>query len=205
MSSRVVFFAVLLPLVAAAPPAAAQSVNSPERIDLLIEQESEREAALRRECENKQDAATIAGEIVVCGQRENDAASAGWDQEEWENRYAAETRGRDPVDPCGPMCGIFKGKPTVGGLCIPGLQKCPPPPALIVDLAALPQAPPGSDADRIARGLAPLGDAASRSDKPPETLREQSDSEALGLPSPPDFAEVEPLNRVESVEPEAQR
>ncbi len=51
--------------------------------------------------------------------------------------------------------GIFKGKATIGGLCIPGLQKCPPPPALIIDVSALPQAPAGSDADKIAKGEIP--------------------------------------------------
>ena len=37
---------------------------------------------------------------------------------------------------------------------------CPPPKALMIDIEALPEAPPGSDADRIARGLAPNGSAA---------------------------------------------
>ena len=61
----------------------------------------------------------------------------------------------------------------MGSLCIPGLQKCPPPPAIVVDFAALPDAPPGSDADRIARGLPPLGRDGPR------------------LPPPPDFADEE--------------
>ncbi len=51
--------------------------------------------------------------------------------------------------------GIFTGPATIGGLCIPGLQKCPPPPALMIDLAALPQAPEGSDADKVAKGQIP--------------------------------------------------
>ncbi|WPZ03359.1 hypothetical protein T8S45_11040 [Blastomonas marina] len=33
-----------------------------------------------------------------------------------------------------------------------------PEPVLIIDLEAIPEAPPGSDADRVARGLAPRGD-----------------------------------------------
>ena len=47
--------------------------------------------------------------------------------------------------------GIFKGAPTV-------TFGSPPPPVYMIDVAALPEAPPGSDADRIARGLAPRGD-----------------------------------------------
>ena len=41
------------------------------------------------------------------------------------------------------------------GLCI--VPPCPPPPVYMIDVTALPEAPPGSDADRIARGLAPRG------------------------------------------------
>ncbi|GMM94549.1 hypothetical protein MTsN3n11_28520 [Qipengyuania sp. MTN3-11] len=189
-------------LAMAAPASlAAQTSGPPERIDLTIDQDSERIAALRRECEEKQEAAQVSEEIVVCAQIEDDAASAGWDQEDWENRYAAETRGRDPVDPCGPNCGIFKGEPTIGGLCIPGLQKCPPPPALIVDFSTLPEAPPGSDADRIARGLLPLGNSGPSPEPAPAT----GETDSLGLPPPPDFAgsEREAVSPAESGGPAA--
>ena len=53
--------------------------------------------------------------------------------------------------------GIFTGPATVGNLCIPGLAKCPPPPVYIIDFDALPDPPPGSDADLIARGEKPAG------------------------------------------------
>jgi len=46
--------------------------------------------------------------------------------------------------------GIFKGKATVTGGCF--LQGCPPPPAYIVNFEDLPDAPEGSDADKIAKG-----------------------------------------------------
>ena len=51
--------------------------------------------------------------------------------------------------------GIFTGPATVSGLCV--IPPCPPPPVYMIDVTALPEAPPGSDADRIARGLAPRG------------------------------------------------
>ena len=51
--------------------------------------------------------------------------------------------------------GIFKGPATVSGLCI--IPPCPKPPVYMIDFSTLPEAPPGSDADRIARGLAPRG------------------------------------------------
>lgn len=55
--------------------------------------------------------------------------------------------------------GIFKGPATVSGLCF--IPPCPKEAALIIDVTALPQAPPGSDADRIARGLPPRGQEGS--------------------------------------------
>ena len=51
--------------------------------------------------------------------------------------------------------GIFKGPATVSGLCI--IPPCPKPPVYMIDFSTLPDAPPGSDADRIGRGLAPRG------------------------------------------------
>ncbi len=84
-----------------------------------------------------------------------------------EDDYARRTMNKgnpQGPDPCGPMCGIFKGEPTAGGFC--GLNRCPPPPAILIDVTALPQAPPGSDADRIARGLPPLGRDAPRREDP---------------------------------------
>ncbi len=37
------------------------------------------------------------------------------------------------------------------------IPPCPPEQPIIIDLEAIPEAPPGSDADRVARGLAPRG------------------------------------------------
>lgn len=95
-------------------------------------------------------------EIVVCAEDEGD-------QSEFRVKSSSEL---DPTseeaiddglprapDVAGP--GIFTGPATIGSLCIPGLQKCPPPPALIIDVTALPQAPEGSDADKIAKGEMP--------------------------------------------------
>ena len=49
---------------------------------------------------------------------------------------------------------VYPGVVVARGCFIP---PCPPPPVYYIDVAALPEAPPGSDADRIARGLAPRG------------------------------------------------
>ena len=134
--------------------------EEPEVIDLLVRAQ-QREIDQRRieQCEREQEAAKISGEIVVCREivDDSDRYTTG-DRERTQQRYAEETMfANDPQAPDVAGSGIFKGPATVGSLCIPGLQKCPPPPALIIDLSALPEAPPGSDADRIARGLPPLG------------------------------------------------
>ncbi len=94
-------------------------------------------------------------EIVVCAREQDNSqfrvkSSAELDPKS--EKALADGLPRAP-DVAGP--GIFKGEPTIGSFCIPGLQKCPPPPALIIDLSALPQAPEGSDADRIAKGEIP--------------------------------------------------
>ncbi len=164
-----------------APPTQA---SPPDRIDLLAQSReiaSENAEGELENCSETDEATLISGEIVVCRRSRDDTAAYGFDKKAWQERYAAETRGADPVDVAGP--GIFRGAPTVGGLCIPGLQKCPPPPAIVVDFAALPDAPPGSDADRIARGLPPLGRDGPR--LPPPTSQT---AETLDLPPPPDFA-----------------
>ena len=176
--------------------AQAQQGTPPQRIDLTLREDASEEEF--EDCSAEQDAASISGEIIVC-RRKSDGARFGFDKEEWENRYAHETRDKGdlrPPDPCGPNCGIFSGPPTVGNLCIPGLQKCPPPPAYFIDFSKLPSAPPGSDADRIARGLPPLGrDIAS-----PAAGQGSGQSE-LGLPPVPAGEEVSPSG---SASPEAE-
>ena len=168
----------------AEPIASPTQASPPERVDLLAQSReiaSENAEGELENCSETDEATLISGEIVVCRRSRDDTATYGFDKKAWEERYAAETRGADPVDVAGP--GIFRGAPTVGGLCIPGLQKCPPPPAIVVDFAALPEAPPGSDADRIARGLPPLGRDGPRLPPPPA-----QNAETLDLPPPPDFA-----------------
>lgn len=171
--------AVAWPMAAAArdEPGTASANNSGERIDILVRPVGgEASPRLVEECKEQEDAARISGEIVVCRQMRDVSRFTTLPRDEAQTRYARETAfaGSLPSpDVAGP--GIFRGPATISGLCIPGLQKCPPPPALMIDLAALPQAPPGSDADRIARGLPPLGNDAG--DRPPGEAE-------LGLPPP---------------------
>lgn len=133
-----------------------QAGTPPERIDLL----AEARAAASPEAENcspDQDGIETEGPIIVC-RRKDDPRDHGYDREAAQRRYAERTMNAgDPRAPDVSGPGIFKGPATIGGLCIPGLAKCPPPPAYMVDFSTIPEAPPGSDADRIARGLAPRG------------------------------------------------
>ncbi|MDZ4308867.1 hypothetical protein [Allopontixanthobacter sp.] len=94
-------------------------------------------------------------EIVVCARQEDNSqfrvkSSTELDPESEEALDDGLPRAPDVAGP-----GIFKGPATVGKLCIPGLQKCPPPPALMIDLSALPEAPEGSDADKVGKGEIP--------------------------------------------------
>ena len=146
-------------------------------IDLLLSApEGELDARRIEECERETDAAQISGEILVCRDIvEDNSHYYSGDRDSARQRYAEETQYADaPQTPDVAGDGIFRGPATVGKLCIPGLQKCPPPPALIVDVTALPEAPPGSDADRIARGLPPIGDDVGNA---------SSQSDLLGLPA----------------------
>ena len=137
----------------------ATQSSPPQSIDILATPPPGQKLDYR-ECTEKEEAAKISGEIVVCRARKDQSGDEYSSKESSLDRYAAATAFRDAPatpNPCGPNCGIFSGPATVSNLCIPGLQKCPPPPALFIDVSALPKAPPGSDADRIARGLPPLG------------------------------------------------
>ncbi|NCP13832.1 MAG: hypothetical protein GW858_06655 [Sphingomonadales bacterium] len=152
----------------------------PQSIDILappIESEAANAAALK-ECEDQRDVGIVAGEIVVCRELEVDTSQLySGSREAWLKDYAARTQNAGtlpPPDVAGP--GIFRGPATVGGLCLIGL--CPDEPALIVDVEAIPPPPAGSDAARVAEGLAPLEE-----DNAPLSDEARSRVEAeLGLP-----------------------
>lgn len=62
----------------------------------------------------------------------------------------------------------YPGAVVASGCFIP---PCPPPMPKIIDLKAIPEAPPGSDAERAARGLAPVrvGEVEAGAATPPES------------------------------------
>lgn len=197
---RLVIPLVLAGALAVAPPVLAQdgaTGSPPDRIDLTITTPPPSDTS--EQCRREAEVAVVSGEIIVCGARpgENHRVTT---REDAQRRYAEATMGRGTPDVAG--AGIFRGAPTFSGICVPGIFNCPKPAAVFVDVRALPQAPPGSDADRIARGLQPLGESES-------TIAARQISAAqraeLGLPEPELEGEplVEPSGTVgEAVSPE---
>lgn len=126
-------------------------------IDLTLPtREPQPDPLLDQQCEEEADAARIAGEIIVCRKLPEDDSS-GFDQRDFERRYAAATPGdRTPnVDGTGVQLPAEGSLFTVTVTMKVGQAPEPP---LMIDVTDLPEAPPGSDADRAARGLPPLED-----------------------------------------------
>jgi hypothetical protein len=165
------------PAPAADAPAAvaATPAGVPPRVNLSVSvPRDEPSAADLRECRADEEAAAINGEIVVCRVRGNDGTGLTGTRAESQKRYAQET--------------AFKGAPPPPDLFgIPdngkgiGFGK-PPPVAITVDFGALPKAPVGSDADRIARGLPPLGQGEELTE---EQERARREAEGIKTAVPP--------------------
>ncbi len=159
----------------------AQSGTPPERIDIKVD--TSPEAELPAECEAKRDAAQITGEIVVCGPRRGNDNRL-YDKETAQRRHAERTmHANDPQAP--EMFGIPNHGPVVARGCFIG--PCPKEPAILIDFDSLPDTPPGSDADRMARGLAPRGNPAGDNGavRIAGEAGFQSNADELGLPPPP--------------------
>ena len=164
---------------AAAAAAAAAPRGVPPRVNLTVSvPRDEASAADLRECRDDEEAAAINGEIVVCRVRGNDGTGLTGTRAESQKRYAQETafkgapRAPDFISDCNDQGNPFG--------CI-GIGKVPPV-AVTVDFAALPTAPAGSDADRIARGLPPLGRDEELSE---EQERARREAEGIKTTTPP--------------------
>lgn len=163
----------------------APTGEPPQQIDILADApmtEAPSEAVLK-ECEDQREVGIVAGEIVVCRQLEvpTDQLYSG-SREAWMKAYAERTQGAGtmpPPDVAG--AGIFRGPPTFSGMCF--IPPCPKEAALMIDVEAIEAPPEGSDAARVAQGLAPVeGDNAPLSDE----ARRRVEAE-LGLPETPGF------------------
>ncbi|WP_188643352.1 hypothetical protein [Tsuneonella deserti] len=90
-------------------------------------------------------------EIVVCAQQQDNSAfrvkSSG-------DLDPAGKGAKDNVPRAPDVGTVYPGVVVASG-CFIG--PCPPPMPVLIDLKAIPEAPPGSDAERVGQGLAPRG------------------------------------------------
>jgi len=154
-----------LALCFVAAPLAAQDSASDPAVEEALEAARETYGPLppappQPDCEQPE-----GDEIVVCAKLEEQSQFRIRTDEEAENDYARETMNKgDPKAPDVSGPGIFKGPATVSGLCV--IPPCPEPPAYMIDFDELPETPPGSDAARVGKGLAPRGyDGESEAEK----------------------------------------
>lgn len=91
------------------------------------------------------------GEIVVCAEQQEQSQFRVQSSGELDPTGAG-ARGGGPRAP--DLEHKYPGPVVATGCFIP---PCPPPMPPIIDLKAIPEAPPGSDADRVGQGLAPTG------------------------------------------------
>ncbi|MET0180197.1 MAG: hypothetical protein ABW194_06895 [Novosphingobium sp.] len=138
--------ALVAGVLATAAPALAQNAESAtdRRVqDLITAQKSQTDLRDKRCYLPRQPGA----DIVVCGRTDHEAERLPLRDELESVQSLNDGLPRAPDVAGG---GIFKGPPTLGGLCLFG--PCPKDAVYYVDVAALPPAPKGSDADLIARG-----------------------------------------------------
>ncbi len=158
---------------AATPPADPAATSSPPldvpprpRVNVLVTvPRGEINQAQAQECEDRADAGTISGEIVVCRQIGDDGSnSLSGNRAAAQKRYAQETMLKGGTRAPDAFGIPNHGNPiSLGGV---------PPPALMIDVEALPQAPAGSDADRISRGLPPLNEERELTEEEEKARRE---------------------------------
>lgn len=99
----------------------------------------------RPECETPQ----VSAEIVVCGRENDDGRFRAQSSSDLDPTGAG---AKDTVPRAPAVETVYPGVVAARG-CFVG--PCPPPMPALIDLKAIPEAPPGSDADRIGRGERP--------------------------------------------------
>ena len=174
-------------------PIDIEPIERTEKVDLLVAiPDGPVDKRRIEQCEEEQDASTISGTIVVCREIVEDNSNYySGSRDSARDRYARETQYAGAI-PTPDVAGEgITGHPALmgTGVTITGciIPPCPPPPALIIDVEALPEAPAGSDADRIARGLQPI-----ENDDDEDGVVSQAD---LGLPAPSVILQTPPSDQ----------
>ena len=169
----IAFFSGLLALAHAAPLVAQEATAE----DVLAESRRTYGPAPEVErCSAQQEAAIVSGEIIVCRRIVDQSEHRLNSDKETERAYAEATMNKgNPKTPDFIRDCHDQGWP-------PGCFKLGkvPPPAYFIDFDQLPEAPPGSDADRIARGLPPLG--RDNAPTPPAATQERAEDNAASPP-----------------------
>lgn len=131
---------------ALAVPAAAQNAESAadRRVQDAITRQEEAAGLGRKRCLL---GSTPAEAIIVCAPLDPDANRLPFRKESDAARSTNDGLPRAPDVAGG---GIFKGPPTVSNLCL--IPPCPKDAVYLVDVESLPEAPRGSDAERIGKG-----------------------------------------------------
>lgn len=143
-SWKVLFAVALLP----AAPAMAQTTTAPAESDRAIAERMMMGPLTPDRSRSRCLRTVRQGEIVVCAPDEGQFRVPSTAESDPESAQALNDGRLHAPDVAG--AGIFKGKPTMGGMCM--LPPCPPEAAYLIDLSSIPLAPAGSDADRIAKG-----------------------------------------------------
>lgn len=161
----------------ATPVPATTEVPVRPRVNLMVTvPRGEVNQAQAKECVDRADAGAISGEIVVCRETGSDTSALTGDRAASQKRYAQETMNKGAPRAAEAFGIADNGK----GIGFGGA----PPPALMIDVAALPKAPAGSDADRIARGLPPLNENPNLSEEEEKARREAAGIKTV-VPSRP--------------------
>lgn len=187
-----------LPLIVSAHPASAQQIGTSQPVfpavapvDRQARRAQREERELTRTDDGygpappvedcaETDSGIISGEIVVCRQRRDQSEFRLRSADQAETDYARATMNAgNPQSPDVAGPGIFRGKATVSGMCF--VPPCPTPTMPDIDFAELPEAPAGSDADRIGRGLPAIG----FDGKKPGAEGTEASSSAESLPETP--------------------
>lgn len=164
-------------------PDAPGMARPPQRIDFTAPPLAPEPAgaAAFKECDDLGEGSVVAGEIVVCRELEGDPAQLySGSRAEWLRLYGKRTQAAGTIAPPDVDRTGLPGGITITGFCF--LPPCPKDPALIIDVTAIAPPPAGSDAERVAQGLAPIED-----DMAPltEEARRRIDAQ-LGLPPAPE-------------------
>jgi hypothetical protein len=145
MSRRCAGILFLIAAMGATVPALAQTVSEEDREVArgLMLRVGKLAPAVRPRCE-----APKGNDIVVCAQDQKQFRAQGSSDEDPTGKAGTNDGRLTPPDVAGN--GIFKGKPTMGGMCL--IPPCAAPKAYMIDLSSIPEAPAGSTADKIAKG-----------------------------------------------------